>query len=192
MTPPGTTRTIEIVDYPPAWPETFAGLSGVISGALGSLAMRIEHVGSTSVPGLAAKPIIDLDVVVGSRRSLPSVVTALAEIGYFHEGDKDVPGREAFGHEDRTVPRDGTGREWPDHHLYVCAHDSEELRRHLAFRDHLRSSPDSALQYEKLKRDLATRHPHDIESYANGKSEFIEGVLSTEGRSHFAGPSREG
>ena len=109
VTPPGTTRNIEIFDYSRAWPETFADLSSVISGALGGLAMRIEHVGSTSVPGLAAKPIIDLDVVVGSRRSLPSVVTALAEIGYFHEGDNDVPGREAFGRGDRTVPRDGLG-----------------------------------------------------------------------------------
>lgn len=179
MTPPGPTRTIEIVDYTPVWPETFVDLRRALVAALGGLALRIEHVGSTAVPGLAAKPIIDLDVVVGSRRSLPSVVTALAEIGYFHEGDGDVPGREQFGRGDRTVPRDGSGREWPDHHLYVCPHDSEALRRHLAFRDHLRSNPDSALQYEKFKRDLARRHSHDIESYSDGKGEFVEQVIST-------------
>jgi GrpB-like predicted nucleotidyltransferase (UPF0157 family) len=168
VTPPGTTRTIEIADYSPAWPETFAGLSSVVSGALGGLALRIEHVGSTSVPRLAAKPIIDLDIVIGSRRSLPSVVEALAEIGYFHEGNGGIPGREQFGREDGEVPRDGTGRQWPDHHLYVCAQDSEELRGH----------PYSAFRYEELKRDLAAHHPHDIESYVEGKSEFVEQALS--------------
>lgn len=178
VTPPDTTRTIEIADYSPAWPETFAGLSSVISGALGGLALRIEHVGSTSAPRLATKPIIDLDIVIGSRRSLPSVVEALAKIGYFHEGDGGIPGREQFGREDGEVPQDGTGRQWPDHHLYVCAQDSEDLRRDLALRDHIRGHPDSVFRYEELKRDLATHHPHDIESYVESKSEFVEQALS--------------
>ncbi len=175
------TRVIEIVDYEPAWAEAFAGISRVIKAALGILALRIEHVGSTSVPGLGAKPIIDLDVVIESPRSLPPVAEALEALGYRHEGDKGIPGREAFGREDGTAPRGGSGRQWPPHHLYVCAEDSKELGRHLRFRDYLRSHPDSARQYETLKRELASLHPHDIDSYIEGKSAFIERILAVDG-----------
>lgn len=174
-------RTIEIVDYDPAWPEAFAGISRVVAAALGPLALRIEHVGSTSVPGLGAKPIIDLDVVIESPRALPRVVEALRTLGYSHEGDGGIPGREAFGREGATVPADGSGRTWPTHHLYVCPSDGDELRRHLRFRDHLRGQPDSAARYEALKRDLAHRHPDDIDSYVAGKSEFVERILAVDG-----------
>lgn len=175
------TRTIEIVDYDPGWAETFAGISRVVAAALGPLALRIEHVGSTAVPGLGAKPIIDLDVVIESPRMLPLVVEALKALGYPHEGDGGIPGREAFGREGATVPEDGSGRAWPAHHLYVCPSDSEELRRHLRFRDYLRSHPDSAARYEALKRDLAHRHANDSDSYVAGKSEFVERILAVDG-----------
>ena len=171
-------RTIEIAEYSPAWAETFADLSRILESALGRLALGIEHVGSTSVPGLGAKPIIDLDVVIESPGDLPSVVEALGAVGYSHRGDLGIPGREAFGRDDASVPRDGTGREWPAHHLYVCAQDSEALRKHLELRDYLRSHAGSAAQYEKLKRELARRFPHDIDSYVEGKREFIENILS--------------
>ena len=175
------TRTIEIVDHDPGWAEAFAGISRAVAAALGPLALRIEHVGSTSVPGLGAKPIVDLDVVIESPALLPPVVEALAALGYSHKGNLGIPGREAFGREDGTVPRDGSGRAWPAHHLYVCARESRELHRHVRFRDYLRSHPDSAASYEALKRALAQRHPHDIESYIEGKSAFIEGILAVDG-----------
>ena len=175
------TRTIEIVDYDPAWPDAFAGISQAVAAALGPLALRIEHVGSTAVPGLGAKPIIDIDVVIESPRLLPRVVEALSALGYIHEGDGGIPGREAFGREGAAVPADGSGREWPDHHLYVCPGDSEELRRHLRFRDYLRSHPEAAARYEALKRDLAERHPNDIDSYVQGKSAFVERILAVDG-----------
>ncbi len=175
------TRTIEIVDYDPAWPEAFAGISRAVAAALGPLALRIEHVGSTAVPGLSAKPIIDLDVVIESPRVLPLVVEALGTLGYTHEGDGGISGREAFGREGATVPADGSGRAWPAHHLYVCPSDSEELRRHLRFRDHLRSHPGAAARYEALKRDLARRHADDIDAYVEGKSAFVEGILAVDG-----------
>ncbi len=178
---PAVTRTIEIVGYDPAWPETFASLSRALAAALGPLALRIEHVGSTSVPGLGAKPIIDLDVVIESPRTLPLVVEALNTLGYSHEGDGGIPGREAFGREGDAVPADGSGRVWPAHHLYVCPSGSEELRRHLRFRDHLRSHPDAAARYEALKRDLAHRYPDDIDSYAGAKSAFVERILALDG-----------
>lgn len=175
------TRTIEIVDYDPAWAEAFAGISEVLADALGPLALRIEHVGSTSVPGLAAKPVVDLDVVMESPRALPRVVAALGRLGYSHEGDGGIPGREAFRREGAMVPEDGSGRAWPAHHLYVCPGDSEELRRHLRFRDELRGRPDWAARYEALKRELARRYPNDIDSYVAGKSEFVERILAVDG-----------
>lgn len=173
------TRTINIADYTPDWAEAFSDLSRALEPVLGGLVLGIEHVGSTSVPGLSAKPIIDIDVIINSPATLLSVVEVLEGVGYQHEGDLGIPGRDAFRREDNTVPRDGSGGVWPSHHLYVCTQDSGELRRHLAFRDHLRRDSDAAVRYENLKRDLAERFPDDVDSYVEGKSEFIERILET-------------
>ena len=171
-------RAIEVVPYDPSWPQAFAELRGVLKAALGSLALAIEHVGSTSVQGLAAKPILDVDVVIESPDALAEAAAALGPLGYHHRGDLGVPGREAFGREDPTTPTDGSGRLWPNHHLYVCAREAEALHRHLSFRDHLRSRPDSAREYERLKRSLSRRHQYDIDAYSEGKSDFVEGILA--------------
>jgi GrpB-like predicted nucleotidyltransferase (UPF0157 family) len=171
------TRTIKIVDYDLQWSLVFTDLKRVLEAALGNLALSIEHVGSTSVPGLAAKPIIDLDVVIESNARLPGVIQSLYQLGYVHQGDLGIVGREAFDRQGQDVPRDGTGRMWSNHHLYVCAQDSAELARHLAFRDHLRKNPDAVLAYGKLKRQLAQEFPHDIESYIQGKRAFVEEIL---------------
>jgi GrpB-like predicted nucleotidyltransferase (UPF0157 family) len=133
---------------------------------------------STSVPGLAAKPILDVDVVIESARALPGAIAKLATVGYEHQGDLGIPGREAFRNPSRDVPRDGSGREWPEHHLYVCAEDSRELARHVALRDHLRAHPAAAREYGDLKRSLARQHPTDIDSYIRGKTAFIEAILA--------------
>ena len=172
-----TLRTIEIVAYDSRWPASFAELSRVVDRALGPLALSIEHVGSTSVPGLGAKPIVDMDVVIASRSLFPDVLRALARLGYIHQGDLGISGREAFAHEGPDVPRDGSGRVWPAHHLYVCAQDNAELARHLALRGYLRAHPESALAYVELKRRLARQFPHDIEGYIEGKAAFIQGIL---------------
>ncbi len=171
------TRTIKIFDYDPQWSLVFTALERVLETALGNLALSIEHVGSTSVPKLAAKPIIDIDVVIESNARLPEAIQSLAGLGYFHEGDLGIAGREAFGRQGQDVPRDGTGRTWPNHHLYVCVQDSEELARHLAFRDYLRENPAAVLVYEKLKRQLAQQFPHDIDLYIEGKRTFVEEIL---------------
>jgi GrpB-like predicted nucleotidyltransferase (UPF0157 family) len=143
---------VVIVPYDPAWPLRFAGLRDMYARALGPLALAIEHVGSTAVPGLAARPIIDIDVVIPSRAVLSEVIHRLARLGYQHHGDLGVPGREAFTREEGDEgPRDGTGRRWPAHQLAVCAADSEALRRHLLFRDWLRTHPDRAAAYGHVK-----------------------------------------
>ncbi len=170
-------RTIEIIDYDPAWATTFAELHRVIDSVLGDLALSIEHVGSTSVPGLGAKPIVDMNIVMESRDVLPSMIEALGTIGYVHKGHSAVPGRESFDREDLTVPTDGSGREWPNHHLYACLRGSDALHQHIALRDHLRAHPESAREYERIKREMARRYPHDIDSYIEGKSGFIRNIL---------------
>jgi GrpB-like predicted nucleotidyltransferase (UPF0157 family) len=114
-----------IVDYDPHWPDLFEELRAPVVAALGDLIVCVEHVGSTAVPGLAAKPIIDMDVVVPSVADIPEAIRRLAILGYVHRGDLGISGREAL-----TSP---AGK--PSHHLYVCALDSEELRRHRSLRD---------------------------------------------------------
>ncbi|MEK7477206.1 MAG: GrpB family protein [Candidatus Coatesbacteria bacterium] len=165
------TAPVTICDYDPSWPLTFEALRSRMTAGLGALAVRIEHVGSTSVPGLAAKPIIDLDVVVASRDDVPRTIEALDRLGYTHQGDLGIPGREAFNGP-ATVP---------GHHLYLCAADSAELRRHLAFRDYLRAHPEAAVGYARLKRELAQRHQGDRDAYTEGKTAFVQGILRTAG-----------
>lgn len=167
---------IVVSDYDPQWPRIFTELAEVIKATLGELALRIEHVGSTSVPGLAAKPTIDIDVVIESPGLLPEVAEKLAKLGYFHNGDQGIPGREAFRRPDPTVPQDGTGREWFRHNLYVCAKDARELARHTAFRDYLRQHPEVVQEYAALKRQLAQQFTFDIDGYVDGKADFIEGI----------------
>src|SRR6201987_6275002 len=128
---------ITIADYDSRWPQQFETLRSRIAAALGDLDIAIEHIGSTGVPGLAAKPVIDIDVLMRSDVEFPLVTNKLALLGYDHRGDLGVPGRQAF----RTPPGG-----FP-HHLYVCATDSQEYRRHIAFRNHLRTHPKDANTY---------------------------------------------
>lgn len=164
-------RTIAVVDYDPAWPTVFELLRARVWPAVADLATAIEHVGSTSVPGLAAKPVIDVDVVLRSQQDLPRAVARLATLGYAHRGDLGIAGREAF------APPPGP----PEHHLYVCPPDSPALANHLALRDRLRGHPDLAAAYGALKKRLAATFAHDIDGYVDGKTAFIVGVLRDAG-----------
>ena len=169
---------IKVVDYDPTWRTAFEELSAVLHKYLGDSALAIEHVGSTAVPGLAAKPIIDINVVIESREYLPEIIHNLSTLGYYHEGDNGISGREAFARESADVPRDGGREFWPDHHLYVCAQDNYELARQLAFRDYLRSHPEALQQYAELKKDLAQRFEHNRRAYSEGKTEFVLEVVA--------------
>jgi GrpB-like predicted nucleotidyltransferase (UPF0157 family) len=167
-----------VVPYDPGWPASFESLRTVLAAALGEIARAIHHVGSTAVPGLPAKPILDVDVEITSRRDLPETVHRLGLLGYRAAGDLGIPGREAYDRSGPDVPRDGSGRSWPEHHLYVCASDVTELRRHLLLRDFLRANPARAAEYAALKRTLAVRFREDREAYAEGKSELIASMLA--------------
>jgi GrpB-like predicted nucleotidyltransferase (UPF0157 family) len=135
--------------------------------AVSGIALSVEHVGSTAVPGLAAKPIIDIDVVVPSRAELPAIVERLANLGYVHRGNLGIEDREAF-----EPPA-----ELPEHHLYACVRDSAALANHLTIRDHLRRDPAAAAAYAELKKRLAIRFPTDIDSYVAGKTDFFLRLL---------------
>ena len=162
------TRHVVVEEYDEGWERDFRAIEAEVRSAVGELAVRVEHVGSTSVPGLAAKPVIDLDVVIRDRSDLGETIGRLAAIGYTHEGDLGIPGREAFAYEGREHLK--------KHHLYVCAEDSEELRRHVAFRDYLRSHPEAVREYARIKREGAALHPYDIDGYIAHKAPFIERI----------------
>jgi GrpB-like predicted nucleotidyltransferase (UPF0157 family) len=156
-----------IHDYDPTWPERFATLCARIAALLQDMASAIEHVGSTAVPGLAAKPIIDIDVLLRAPTDLPLVIERLASAGYQHRGDLGVPGREAF----KTPPND------IPHHLYVCPPGSPEFRRHITFRDYLRGHAECGTRYATLKLELARKFRNDREGYNLAKTDFVQEVL---------------
>lgn len=161
---------VVIVDYDPSWPSAFEEIRTRVWPAVAGMAHRVEHVGSTSVPGLAAKPVIDVDVVASEER-MPDVIGELERLGYEHRGDLGIPGREAF-----RAPRD-----LPRHHLYLCVDGSVALANHLAFRDALRASPAEAQAYGALKKRLAEKFADDIDGYIEAKTEFILRVLQQQG-----------
>jgi len=165
-------KPIEVADYEGAWPLLFANIAARVRAVfVGGPLVSVEHVGSTSVPGLSAKPIIDIDVVIPTRADLLDAIRRLATLGYKHQGDLGITSREAF-----RSPTDA-----PLQNLYVCAEDSPELRRHLAFRDYLRADPNEARRYGQLKQQLAARHVADIDAYVNGKADFVKSVLEKAG-----------
>ena len=162
------TKRVYVAPYDAQWKEDYAAIREELAAALGDLALRIEHVGSTSVEGLSAKPIIDIDVVIEDGTKLDAVIAALGGIGYSHEGNLGIVGREAFKYEGKEHLR--------RHHLYVCTQDSPELRRHLVFRDYLRSHPEAVKEYSRIKEEGAALYPNDIDGYIAHKTPFIEGV----------------
>jgi GrpB-like predicted nucleotidyltransferase (UPF0157 family) len=161
------TARVIIQDYDPLWPQQFQTLRSRIAAILDGLVTAIEHVGSTSVPGLAAKPIIDIDVLLKSSVKLPLVITRLSSLGYEHRGDLGIAGRESF----RAPPGDLR------HHLYVCPSASQEYGRHIAFRDHLRTHQEDANAYATLKRQLADKIGADREAYTQAKGNFVVDIL---------------
>jgi GrpB-like predicted nucleotidyltransferase (UPF0157 family) len=160
------------VDYDPEWANRFQRLREKIWPSVRDFATAIEHVGSTSVPGLAAKPVLDIDIVIPSRNQIQLAVTRLASLGYTHLGDLGIVDREAF----RAAPVDG-----PAHHLYVCLNDSIALLNHLTLREHLSANPTEVEAYSALKKRLAEECGRDIQSYVEGKTDFILAILARHG-----------
>jgi GrpB-like predicted nucleotidyltransferase (UPF0157 family) len=160
---------VRLVAYQPAWKALFAAEAERIRDALGERALAIEHVGSTAVAGLPAKPIIDLMVGIADIDDADKEIRALQEIGYERRPNGDLPGRLFLVLGTEEVRRV---------HLSLSEPGSDFWRGHLQFRDCLRANPALATAYEQLKRDLAARYPDDRLSYTAGKEEFIAEVLA--------------
>jgi len=160
-------REIVLIDYDPLWPEKFQKHAATLSRTLGSKALAIEHVGSTSVPGLAAKPIIDIIVVVEDSSDERTYMPALLTAGYV------LRVREPDWHQHRML-RTPKG----DVHVHVLSFGCIEVTRQLAFRDHLRTNVEDKLLYQATKRRLAQKDWPDMDAYALAKSDVVEQITA--------------
>ena len=160
------TTKVTVLPYDSAWKTAFEEIRKEIEEAVGDLIVGMEHVGSTSVEGMSAKPCIDLDVIIPDYTVFDNVVDRLKVIGYFHEGDLGIPGREAFRYSGKPHLQ--------NHHLYVCPKDSVELRRHITFRNFLRNHPEAVKKYSAVKETAARLFPDDIDRYMAYKAPCIQ------------------
>ena len=162
--------------YDTTWPLEFAVEADRIARACRGLALRLEHIGSTSIPGLSAKPVIDVLAGRPGNVSGESYVAVFRQLGYEHKGAYGVPGRNYF--------RRGTPR---THHVHLVSWTSAVWEDHLLFRDYLRSHPETAREYETLKRELAALYIQDKERYTDAKGPFIRSIVRRAREEGFAG-----
>lgn len=170
--------------YNPNWKTAFQEFERIYLDALGDLILRVEHVGSTAIVGIAAKAVIDMDMVMADYSVLPEISERLATLGYEHIGDMGIPQREAMKRMDNATPWTGADRARMDHHLYVCPQDSRELWRHTTFRDYLNQHEAARLEYERIKLDIEVRSGGKRKVYVDIKenegtcSAFVESILA--------------
>ena len=159
-------RIIEVVPYDPRWPVLFEDEAALLCHALGEVAVHIHHIGSTSVPGLVAKPIIDILLEVTSLAALDALNDAMRAVGYEPRGELGIPRRRYF-------PKGGMDR---THQVHAFVAGDEHVTRHLAFRDYLRAHPETAREYGELKITVARDCDNDIERYCDGKDAYVKRV----------------
>ncbi|MBN1458737.1 MAG: GrpB family protein [Armatimonadetes bacterium] len=160
---------VRLVPYEPAWAEMFREEEARLRTTLGDHVVRIEHVGSTSVPGLHAKPILDIVLAVRDMSQVTTFEQAVAPLGYLHKADNDMPGRLYF------VKRLADDRS--THHLNITELGTDCWFSHVAFRDYLRACRESMEEYRELKQELAREHPQDRPAYLAAKEPFIARIL---------------
>ncbi len=158
---------VQVVPYDPSWPSRYRREAALLREALGDCLVEIHHIGSTSVPGLWAKPIIDILPVVTAVEEADRRRAALEALGYEYLGEFGIPGR-------RYLRKGGEHR---THQVHLFGQESrDEIRRHLAVPAYLRCHPDAARDYAQLKRRLARRFPRDIDGYCDGKDAFVKAL----------------
>jgi GrpB-like predicted nucleotidyltransferase (UPF0157 family) len=161
---PEEQREVELVPHNPEWSLLADQEAERILAGLPFPIIGIYHIGSTSVPGIKAKPILDFVLEVQDMESVIKNVASFDNLGYISKGEFGIPGRQFFS-------KDTNGER--SHHLHVFQQGHPDIERHLVFRDYLRANPDAAREYEKLKEELAQRFPKASGSYTEAKSEFI-------------------
>ncbi|WP_339229279.1 GrpB family protein [Oceanobacillus sp. FSL K6-2867] len=157
-------RKVEVCSYTEQWTYMFAKEAEKLKPIFGNQLLDIHHIGSTSIQGLKAKPVIDIMPVVKEINLVEKFNEEMKRIGYEAKGENGIPGRRYF-------QKEGSNR---THHVHIFQVGSDEIKRHLAFRDYLRSHPDLKEAYGALKENLAKQFPYDMESYINGKDHFVK------------------
>ncbi len=162
---------VTVAKYNPDWVSWSEQLCSFFEPKLIPYVIRFEHVGSTAIPGMVAKPIIDFDIVI-QIADFNEIRSRLETIGYVHQGNLGIPEREAFALENLELKV-----RLPPHHLYVCNLHSKELHCHVAFRDYLREHPAEAKEYSEIKLSLVDKYGGDRESYIEGKEQLVREIL---------------
>ena len=173
-------RPVTLAPWDPMWPAMFEAEAARIEAACAGLAIRLEHIGSTSVPGMSAKPVIDILAGRPPQARPAAYIAAIRQLGYEHKGPSGVPGREYFR---RGMPR--------SHHVHLVSWSSTVWEEHLLFRDRLRSDPAIARDYEAVKRELAIAYASDRRGYTDAKGPFIRAVIR-DARQRSGGLTHEG
>ncbi len=159
---------IDMVPHDPEWRQEFQQEAEQITAALGSAVVTVHHMGSTAIPTIYAKPVIDLLLVVQSVAALDEKQTAMEALGYEALGEFGIPERRYFRRNNALGDR--------THQVHAFENGSPQITRHLAFRDYIIAHPETAQEYSDLKRELAAQYPNDIEAYMDGKDEFIQEI----------------
>jgi GrpB-like predicted nucleotidyltransferase (UPF0157 family) len=169
---------VAISAYQTIWKDHFHKLSTLFQELLSTYPIEMHHVGSTSITGLWAKPILDIDIVIQDKSLLNAIITKLEKAGYEFRGDQGVPGRLAFKQTSLQVPFTKDNFIWQEHHLYVCFADALALKNHLLFKEALLNNPTLIDQYNQLKRSLVDDPSMTREIYTKRKTTFILSVLA--------------
>lgn len=157
---------VELFPHNEQWHQFFAEEKAKLQSAVGDYVSAVEHIGSTSICGISAKPILDITAAIDSKENGEKCIAPLENLGYEYRGENGIIGRFYFV---KGKPR--------THHLHMLLSDSDELRNHLFFRDYLRTNPERAAEYDKLKKDLARKYKNNRDAYLDGKAEFVESIL---------------
>ena len=159
-------RRVGVVSYNPNWTEIYKEESKKIKNVLSDIIVDIHHIGSTAIPGIKAKPVIDILVEVKDIEAVDQYNNKMEELGYEVMGEYGIPKRRFFrkGGNNRT------------HHIHIFQVGNEEIERHINFKEYLIAHPDKAREYSKLKEKLTNKYTYDVENYTNGKSDFIKEI----------------
>ena len=174
-----------IEEYNPKWIEVFKKIELELQAALNGLEYRIEHIGSTSVPNLASKPIIDIDIIYQEEPVFDKIKYRLQKIGYYHNGNQGIEAREVFKRNGLIQNKflDST-----KHHLYVCPSNSKALKRHILFRNVLRNNNFAKLEYQRMKYELAEKSNQNKKIYAELKelnvNDFIDELIGSKNKTN--------
>lgn len=165
--PQDVTDSLVIAEYSDEWPHWYSLIYSYLWPAVREWSTAIEHVGSTSVAGLAARPIIDVDIFVKDDELHDYQIKIVESLGYSYHGERGFYGRHALSQNNSL----------PSHNLYLCIRGHSATENHLFFRDYLRDNPEKVAEYSRIKKDLVAAHKHDVQTYLRNKTEFISECL---------------